>query len=183
MIWEVVKEAYSTNDVSLRVKQVLDAASECNVTAAWAIARRRAFLLSRRLELDDLIDWCVDHDSDDEQISHLITDASIRLRMKKQRVLKEDTKMRDYLKPEPKGSITEEMIAQAKEYPVDQLIDFNKGKAMAWCHADSNPSLTFWKKGNRAVCWPCDKKFNAIDICVERDGMTFIDAVKYLCRS
>ena len=79
-----------------------------------------------------------------------------------------------------KDSITEEMIAQARDYPVEALIDFSKGKALAWCHEDHSPSLSHWKAGNRATCFPCGRQFNAIDILVERDGYTFIGAVKEL---
>lgn len=78
--------------------------------------------------------------------------------------------------------ITDEDIARAKDYPVDQLVEFYKGKAVAWCHADKSPSLHHNRKGNRAHCFPCGKSYNGIDILMTRDGMTFIEAVKFLTR-
>jgi len=76
--------------------------------------------------------------------------------------------------------ITDEQIAIAKEYPIEQLIEFRNGKATAWCHDDRTPSLSHYRKANRAKCWPCDKSYNPIDVLMERDGMTFIDAVRAL---
>lgn len=76
--------------------------------------------------------------------------------------------------------ITEEMIEQAREYPVDRLVDFCRGKATAWCHNDRNPSMYHATRKNLAVCPVCDKKFNPIDILIYRDGYTFPEAVKAL---
>ena len=85
--------------------------------------------------------------------------------------------------PKPSRSeITEEMIQEARNVPVETLIEFTKGKARAWCHEDSNPSLTHDRKHNRAHCFPCSKSFNTIDILIERDGMTFTQAVRTLCK-
>lgn len=76
--------------------------------------------------------------------------------------------------------ITDEMIQTARDYPIDQVIEFNKGVAMAFCHSDKSPSLVLWKKGNAARCFPCGKTFNPIDVLIERDSLTFLEAVKQL---
>lgn len=80
----------------------------------------------------------------------------------------------------PKGRITDEQIEAAKAVPVDTLVEFVRGRALAWCHPDRNPSLYHGTRKNVAVCPVCDLKFGPIDILVKRDGMTFIDAVKQL---
>jgi len=77
--------------------------------------------------------------------------------------------------------INDDMIAQAKDYPVEQLVEFARGKAKAWCHPDKNPSMYHANRTNRVNCPVCDKSFGPIDVCIERDGMTFVDAVRYLC--
>jgi len=83
--------------------------------------------------------------------------------------------------PARAGAITPGMIESARSYPVEQLIEFNRQqKAVAFCHADKVPSLTWHRAKNRATCFPCGKSFNSIDILVQRDGLTFIDAVKQL---
>jgi hypothetical protein len=99
--------------------------------------------------------------------------------------LDEIIELRSYEKrcnrPERKGAITDEMIQQAKCFPVESLIEFDRaGKALAWCHADKSPSLSWNRKGNKAHCFPCGKSFNAIDILIDRDGLNFIEAVKQL---
>ena len=77
--------------------------------------------------------------------------------------------------------ITDTQIEQSRLVPIEQLIGFDRqGKALAWCHADKVPSLTWHRSKNRATCFPCGKTFNSIDVLVQRDGMTFIDAVKAL---
>lgn len=80
------------------------------------------------------------------------------------------------------GEITADMIAQAKSYPIESLISFDRsGKALAFCHNDKQPSLTLHKGHNRATCWPCgQKRYDPIDILVLRDGMKFSDAVRSL---
>ncbi len=81
-----------------------------------------------------------------------------------------------------KEDITDDMIQAARDFPVEQLVEFTKGIAVAFCHPDNRPSLSWDRKRNRAHCFPCGKDFNAIDILVERDGYSFKDAVKFLAR-
>ncbi len=79
------------------------------------------------------------------------------------------------------GQVTDEMIEYARNYPIEQLVQFDqRGKALAFCHADNHPSLSWHRAKNRATCFPCAKSFNPIDILVERDGYGFRDAVKAL---
>ena len=82
------------------------------------------------------------------------------------------------------GKIDEEMILQAKETLIETVVDFDcNGKSMAFCHPDKHPSLHWNREANRAHCFPCGKSFNAIDVLIDRDGFTFIDAVKQLTGS
>lgn len=94
-------------------------------------------------------------------------------------------KLRDMekrLKQPMKNTITDEMIEQAREYPITELVEFTRGKALAFCHEDKTPSLSYHKAANRAHCFPCNKSFDAIGILMERDGMSFHSAVRYLCK-
>jgi hypothetical protein len=80
-----------------------------------------------------------------------------------------------------KDDITDSDIQAAKDFPIEELVEFNGfGKALAWCHEDSKPSLSLWKGHNRCKCFVCDKMFNPIDIKMTRDGCNFIQAVKEL---
>lgn len=76
--------------------------------------------------------------------------------------------------------ITDEQIERARQYPVTQLIDFHRGKSHAWCHNDRNPSLYLAPRVNRVVCPVCAKYFSSIDVLMERDGLTFPEAVRRL---
>lgn len=82
---------------------------------------------------------------------------------------------------QPVGSITPEMIERARQFPIENLIEFDRsGKALAFCHADNHPSLSWYRAGNRATCFPCNKSFNSIDVLTQRDGLSFRDAVRQL---
>lgn len=78
------------------------------------------------------------------------------------------------------NKITDDMIEQAKEYPVTGLVEFVRGKALAFCHDDHSPSAYHGSRVNRLMCPVCDKSFSSIDILIHRDGMSFPDAVRFL---
>lgn len=84
--------------------------------------------------------------------------------------------------PVAKGSndITEDMIARAREYPIESLIDFQRGVSYAFCHDDRRPSLSLYRPKNNCRCFVCNKSFNPIDVLMIRDGMSFADAVRSL---
>lgn len=79
-----------------------------------------------------------------------------------------------------KQDISDDDIAYARSVPIENVIEFVKGKALAFCHPDKNPSLSWDRKNNRARCFVCDKSFDTIGVLMERDGMTFVNAVKAL---
>lgn len=79
-----------------------------------------------------------------------------------------------------RSEITDAMIQQAREYPIELVVEFNRGLALAFCHNDKTPSLTWNRKNNTCRCFPCDKSFNPIDVLMQRDGKSFIEAVKEL---
>ena len=77
--------------------------------------------------------------------------------------------------------ITDDNVIEAREYPVDQLMEFgSNGRCMAFCHKSNTESMSYNNRDNKAHCFVCNKSFNPIDILMERDGLSFIDAVKEL---
>lgn len=76
--------------------------------------------------------------------------------------------------------ITDEMIQRAREYPIDKLIEFTKGKTIAFCHDDKTPSLSLDKRRNKAHCFVCNKDFDSIGVLRERDKLSFHDSVRRL---
>ena len=82
--------------------------------------------------------------------------------------------------PKREGDITDSMITQAAKYPITSLVEFVHGRTLAFCHDDRSPSAYYGTKTNRLFCPVCAKSFNSIDILVQRDGMSFPDAVRRL---
>lgn len=78
------------------------------------------------------------------------------------------------------NQITDEMIERAKTVPLETIIEFVRGKALAWCHDDHKPSLSLFRKNNSARCFVCDKNFDAIDCYQYAFGCDFVTAVKAL---
>jgi hypothetical protein len=80
------------------------------------------------------------------------------------------------------GKITDAMIERAREYPVDELLEFNRG-GMAIClwHDDTKASLYHSVSRNRVHCFVCEKDTDAIGIVMEQDRCKFPQAVKRLC--
>ena len=76
------------------------------------------------------------------------------------------------------NSITPAMVAQAKQYPFENLIQIKKGKALCPFHDDHNPSMGI--KNNRYNCFACGEKGDTISFVMQRDGLSFIDAVRGL---
>lgn len=75
--------------------------------------------------------------------------------------------------------ITEDMIAAAKRYPIEQLIEVNRqGFAKCIWHTDSHPSM-FCKKGF-VHCFVCNKSGDAIEVAMVKEGLSFREAVERL---
>jgi hypothetical protein len=73
-----------------------------------------------------------------------------------------------------------EKIAQARTYPIDKLVDFVRGKAACFAHDDKSPSAYLATRLNLLCCPVCDKKWDSIQILIERDNYTFHKAVEKL---
>lgn len=77
------------------------------------------------------------------------------------------------------GSITPDMIERAREYPIDNLVEVKRGKALCIFHDDNHPSMSI--KDNRFYCFSCGAKGDTIELVMKRDSLTFPEAVKVLC--
>jgi hypothetical protein len=75
--------------------------------------------------------------------------------------------------------LTEDMIATAKKFPIEQLIEVNRaGFAKCLWHTDTRPSM-FCKK-NFCHCFVCQKSADTIEIVMEKEGLSFKDSVMRL---
>jgi len=95
---------------------------------------------------------------------------------KKRRKIKE---LKWALKKENKASdITNEMIQRAKEYPFDRLVEAKRDFAICPFHNEKYPS--FYIKNNFGYCFGCNWQGDTIKFLMEKNGLNFKEAVKYL---
>lgn len=79
----------------------------------------------------------------------------------------------------PINTITDDMIERAKEHPFSELIELKGNRAKCPFH-DGKSSTSFSVKDNRGYCFGCSWKGDTIEFVMQKDGMTFPEAVKYL---
>lgn len=162
----------------MNVRDILKKAEEMEVDPKYALSCRKRYLagliFTREMNIQA---W--DFQTDDLRMDYFRELLAID-DVKAIAEIKWEIKRLDRALIKFEGQITDEMIERARAYPIERLIPFQKGAALAWCHDDKNPSLTWDRKRNRAKCWPCDKSFDSISVLMERDGMSFRDAVKQL---
>lgn len=163
----------------MKIYSILKAAKEMEVDRKHAISCREKFLTVEKLRLADEIDDLMGGECIDEVDAYFtVQDVLTKI----EEIKKIDVELREIYKlKDERSQITDEMIERARQHPVNQLVEFRRGKATAWCHEDRNPSMYYGSRKNVAVCPVCDKKFGPIDILMQRDGYSFKDAVKALC--
>lgn len=79
-----------------------------------------------------------------------------------------------------KNPITDEMIASARAYPIDQLMEFRRGAALCPVHSEKTPSFRYNKTKNTAHCFGCGINMDSIDIVMMQSGCSFVAAVRQL---
>ena len=84
-------------------------------------------------------------------------------------------------KKEEFRKLTSQDIAKASNVPFENLIRFNKA-GFAFCpfHNEKTPSFHLIKGSNYAYCFGCGWKGDPINFLMERDGISFYQAVKKL---
>jgi hypothetical protein len=77
--------------------------------------------------------------------------------------------------------VTDEMIARAKQYPVEELIEFKRHVAKCPFHEERTSSLHFYKKDNKCHCFGgCNKSYDSIAIYQQLNNCSFVQAVERL---
>jgi len=76
------------------------------------------------------------------------------------------------------GTVTEEQIVRAKDYPIINLLSFTHGKRKCIWHEEKTASLSL--KGNKVHCFGCDKTGDAIDVYQTLNNCSFTHAVQSL---
>ena len=74
--------------------------------------------------------------------------------------------------------ILKALIEQARRYPFEELHEFRRNAALCPFHDDKHPSMSL--KNNYVRCWSCGWKGDTITFLMEKEGLSFPDAVKRL---
>lgn len=83
-------------------------------------------------------------------------------------------------KPKKRG-IDEAAILEAREFPLSEIVAFNRaGFAACPYHNEKSPSFHYIKKKNLFHCFGCGKSGDAIALAQKVHGVDFIAAVKLL---
>ncbi|GAF89502.1 unnamed protein product, partial [marine sediment metagenome] len=69
----------------------------------------------------------------------------------------------------------------AKQYPIDQLLDFKQNKCACIWHNEKTASMHYYKDNNRVWCFGCGKGGDSIDVFMKVFNVSFSEAVKKLC--
>lgn len=158
-------------------------AEATGMTIREATFHRAMYLKAHMAELAETIGWYEDQQEaavgDDRRLCELFAMDVLDVFLTEARELQRLTRTLKG-RPATPGRITDAQVEAARAFPIEQVIDFVKGKAPAPCHADKNPSLSWDRKRNRAHCFVCCKSFSALDILMEFQGLKFTDAVKQL---
>ena len=81
----------------------------------------------------------------------------------------------------PNGKIGDEDIEKARQYPIQSILGIKrKGNISCPFHNDKHPSASI--KNNKLHCFTCNQTWDTIDIIQKKEGLGFIEAVKYLIR-
>jgi len=80
-----------------------------------------------------------------------------------------------------KRVISDDDIRRAREYFFAHLIEFKRDVAKCPFHEDRTPSLHYYSATNTVHCFSCNQTWDTIAFLMERDGLTFREAVRRLC--
>lgn len=86
---------------------------------------------------------------------------------------------RDFPAQEHSDTVTQQHIDNAREYPIEQLLDTPIRRGMTNCpfHQDKTPSFSV-KKYNRYKCFSCGEAGDTIDLYMKLHNVDFLTAVR-----
>lgn len=146
---------------------------------AWGKQQRILYLMERREEYEmRLIDLESEYqkqkDKDTPYVERgILTNSILKTRKNIEKIERECGSIVNR-----NGKTTDDDIAKVKEYPIESLLEFKKGKAICIFHNDKHPSISV--KNNRYRCWSCGAKGDSISLVMELQKLGFLDSVKYL---
>ena len=167
--------------MALTRKGLISMAEHMDFDIATAMRLRIRYLGDLR---DEILSDIEEHENDilfnDTLNIETRTFISIMIERAKKELKKVDREIKSLTQKPKEGEITDDMIEAAREYPIENLIEFRNGRCKAFCHDSDSYSVAKSRNANGVWCHVCGKFFNPIDILVHRDGFSFVDAVRQL---
>lgn len=94
--------------------------------------------------------------------------------------IKEHTKVNTHAE---RKAYSNDRVTNAKLYPITNILEFHKGKALCPFHNENTPSLHYYHKTNTCYCFGgCSKAYDAISIYMQKYSVSFKEAVEQLNR-
>jgi hypothetical protein len=143
----------------------------------WGLERKRTYLSEGLVEIRDVIKSSTMKLTKPELKP--VEREMVFLTLKD--LKKEESKTVKYLEnisEKRLSGISDEMIINAKKYPIGDLIEVKKDFACCPFHNDRNPS--FFVKNGFGHCFSCGESGDAIDIAMKINNITFKEAVRSL---
>lgn len=166
----------------MTLNATLQAARDMGVPERYAVMRRLAFLQPQIKYLEREI-WGARRrmDRSRDPLIKALSESFIRYQEKELRPLKREANallnhVNGKETVQVSGGITQEMIDQARQYPITSIIEFSKGRYRC-CpfHEDRNPSMALYE--NHVHCFVCNRTWDSISAAMALDGVTFREAV------
>lgn len=156
----------------------LRAINEMAVDKQWALNCRKRFISARLWDIAEEKEEAAETITDNDWSVALFLNRIEALSKEKLKLAKELRQIDRLMLPS--NGITDEMIAMARQYPIDKMIEFKRGNALCLWHNEKNPSMRYYPQTNTVYCWSCQKSAGAIDVCMKIDAISFVEAVKRL---
>lgn len=163
----------------ITIEDVKIDSDEMEVDFSWALGQRTCYLNSEIAVRQDTINKLVKDLPGKDALNRELILKWMKEDYKEIQKLERDLL---FLKPEmaSKSGITNNMILKAKDYPIVKLLQNKAERDMTNCiaHQDRTPSMSL--KNNRAHCFSCGFKGDAINVYMILHKVNFKTAVKNL---
>lgn len=161
------------------------AAESMGVSKRYAIMKRLAYI-QPIIKTHEKEIWVLSKDAErnKDELEKALICARIKEIEKELQPLKRESKLllnniNGKQEQHSSNGINDEMIDQARQYPITSIIDFN-GRKTVCCpfHKDTNPSMSLYD--NHAHCFVCNRSWDSISAKMELEGLSFRETVLLL---
>jgi len=154
---------------------------EFSITIERGLARRETYLRNELKKEKERVKFMMDFivGLNNETIE-FASDCLKRSHAKIADYHKQIADIKNYQPMDNMNGITDEMIKQAKDYPIENLIEVRRGIATCINHEERHSSMCC--KNNFAYCFSCGFSGDAITVFMKISRCSFVEAVKSLVR-